>query len=132
GAELVRTALTQAAGDHTMVLVEHRVEESLPLVDRVVVLQPGGGVLADGAPGEIFARYGVWLADQGVWVPGQPVTPRRSAGPGGGPLLRANAVGYSHPGAGRPALSPLDFEIRAGEVVAVTGPNGSGKSTLAL
>jgi len=132
GARLVRTAITQAAGDTTLVLVEHRIEESLPLVNRVVVLQPGGGVLADGTPDEVFTRHGMWLADQGVWVHNQPVTPRRSAAPGGEPLLRAVSAGYTHPGANRPALSALDIEIRASEVLAVTGPNGSGKSTLAL
>jgi energy-coupling factor transport system ATP-binding protein len=132
GARLVREALRRAAGDATIVLVEHRVDESLALVDRVVVLQPGGAVMADGTPSEVFGAHGVGLADQGVWVPGQPVTPRRSTAPAGETLLRAVAAGYTHAGADHSALSPMDCEVHAAEVLAVTGPNGSGKSTLAL
>jgi energy-coupling factor transporter ATP-binding protein EcfA2 len=42
GAALVRTALADALPpDTTLILVEHRVAEALPLVDRVVVLEPG-------------------------------------------------------------------------------------------
>jgi ATP-binding cassette subfamily B protein len=37
---------------------------------------------------------------------------------------------YRYPGADQDTLRGLDFEVRAGEVVAVVGENGSGKSTL--
>src|SRR3954471_8907848 len=51
GAALVREAIARAqdAGT-TLILIEHRVTEALPLVDRVVVLEPGGGIRADGSP----------------------------------------------------------------------------------
>jgi energy-coupling factor transport system ATP-binding protein len=42
GAALVR-AVVERVRDTTLLLVEHRVAEALPLVDRVVVLEPGGG-----------------------------------------------------------------------------------------
>ncbi|MBO4210968.1 ATP-binding cassette domain-containing protein, partial [Micromonospora echinofusca] len=59
GAALVRQAVTTALSpDTTLILVEHRVTEALPLVDRVVVLQPGGGVRADGPPEQVFAAHG--------------------------------------------------------------------------
>jgi energy-coupling factor transport system ATP-binding protein len=124
GAALIRGAL--ASLDVTMVLVEHRVTEALPLIDRVVVLEPGGGVAADGPPGEVFARRGDRLAEAGVWVPGHPVTPRRAGTPAGDLLLRARGAGVT----GR--LRPTDLDVYAGEALAVTGPNGAGKSTLAL
>ncbi|MFB6394076.1 ABC transporter ATP-binding protein [Polymorphospora lycopeni] len=127
GAALVRDALDRAVGrDTTMILVEHRVADALPLVDRVVVLAPAGGVTADGAPDQIFASHGDTLADGGVWVPGRQVPARRATTAPGDVLLTAGAAGLP------PRLAPTDLAVRAGEAVAVLGPNGAGKSTLAL
>ncbi|HEX6967538.1 MAG TPA: ABC transporter ATP-binding protein [Micromonosporaceae bacterium] len=127
GAALVRAAI-RAAGDcdTTLILVEHRVAEALPLVDRVVVLEPGGGVRADGPPERVFTEHGAALAAAGVWVPGHPVPPRHAAGPPGELLLAAEAAGLA------PRLDPTDLSVREGEALAVLGPNGAGKSTLAL
>ena len=74
----------------TLVLVEHRVDESLPLVDRVVVLAAGSGVVADGHPGAVFREHGTALADAGVWVPDHPpaAPPRRSRPRAGDPRHR--------------------------------------------
>jgi energy-coupling factor transport system ATP-binding protein len=126
GATLIREAIAAAAGpDATIILVEHRVAESLPLVDRVVVLEPGGGVRADGTPVEIFGLVGDRLAAEGVWVPGRPIGPRKAAAPPADVVVRAEDVAVT----GR--LAPVDLAVRCGEALAVTGPNGAGKSTLA-
>ncbi|SCF45247.1 energy-coupling factor transport system ATP-binding protein [Micromonospora mirobrigensis] len=127
GAAQVRRAVAEALdADTTLILVEHRVTEALPLVDRVVVVEPGGGVRADGTPEAVFAAHGDVLAAEGVWVPGHPVPPRRAAGPAGDLLITADRLGLP------PRLAPTDLSVRAGEALAVLGPNGAGKSTLAL
>ena len=126
GAALIRDALHRTLDpDTALIVVEHRVAEVLPLVGRVVVLEPGGGVLADGPPDRVFAEHGAALAEAGIWVPGHPVAPRRAAHPAGDELLRAARVAV--PG----RLAPTDLTVRAGRVHAVLGPNGAGKSTLA-
>ena len=101
GATAIREVLLQVLGrlGLTMVLVEHRVGEALPLVDRVVVIEAGGGVVADGRPTQVFAEHGDRLADAGVWVPDRrlPAPPQR---PRASPetLLLAEQAGYTYPG----------------------------------
>ncbi|HEX6233660.1 MAG TPA: ATP-binding cassette domain-containing protein [Jiangellaceae bacterium] len=119
----------------TLLMVEHHVEPALTLVDRVVVLEPGGGIVDDGSPDAVFGRRGAGLAEAGVWVPRPwgppPPAPRRGPATGPGVLDgRALSVRYL-PGA-VPALRDADITVHRGEAIAVTGPNGSGKSTLAL
>jgi energy-coupling factor transport system ATP-binding protein len=118
GAALVREVLAGLTGT-TMVIVEHRVAELVPILDRVIVLEPGGGIRADGPPDRVFAEHGERLAADGVWVPGHPVPPRPPSAEAGEVLLRTE--GY-----------PYDTQVRAAEALAVTGPNGAGKTTLAL
>ena len=134
GAALVRDAVARVldATGATMLLVEHRVDEVLHLVDRVVVVEPGGGVVADGPPQRVFAERGDALHRRGVWVPGRPpVVPRRAARPPGPVLLEADAAQVRVGDRLVPAPSPR-LALRAGEATALHGANGTGKSTLAL
>jgi len=132
---LVRDAIRRvvASGGLTMLLVEHRVGDAMDLVDRVVVLEAGGGVIADGAPDEVFASRGDELAAAGIWVPNHPL-PKPSLQPRPDPagVLAAHQVGYGFPGERNLAVGPIDVEVRSFEALAIIGPNGSGKSTLAL
>jgi len=138
GAALLReqVATVLAATGATCVLVEHRVAPWVGLVDRVVVVAAGGGVVADGPPAEVLGRRGAELAAGGVWVPGHlPVVgrpPRRPAPAAAEPLLAADGVAVRRPGLVPPAVRDVDLVLHAGRATCVVGPNGSGKSSLAL
>lgn len=134
GVAEVRDAVMHALDDRgaTLVVVEHRVEVWLPVVDRVIVISDGA-VVADGAPGTVLAEGGRALAREGVWVPGiPPARPAPPASPeGGGMLLSARGLAVARV-RGREVAAGLDVAVHAGRALAVTGPNGAGKSTLGL
>ncbi|SEN22186.1 ABC transporter ATP-binding protein [Cryobacterium luteum] len=121
----------------TLVVIEHRVEVWQDVVDRVIVLDPAGGVLADGATDEILASHGERLAQAGVWVPALPPRfPARHPIGSGQTLLRAEGLAVGRVPFGRRAASVvaagITLSVAAGTATVVTGPNGAGKSTLAL
>ena len=135
GAEKLRGVLgrTLEARRATLVLVEHRVRDWLPLIDRVVVIAAGGGVVADGPPARVLAGA-TPAPEAGAWSPGfspsrRPPMPARSPGKA---LVLAERASFRYPAAPSDAVGPVDLELRAAEALAITGPNGSGKSTLAL
>ena len=134
GVDEVRDAVGRLVSDRstTLVVVEHRIATWLPIVDRVVVLAAGGGVVADGPPEQVFSVHGDELAALGAWVPGighglvPRVTPTSS-----GAVLSAHdlTIGYE---ADRPVRTLAALDIPEGLSTTFTGANGSGKTTLAL
>ncbi|MBS1907874.1 MAG: ABC transporter ATP-binding protein [Actinobacteria bacterium] len=72
----------------TLVVIEHRIDTWIDLVDRVIVLGTEDDttvVIADGDPRAVLAERGNELAAMGVWVPGVDVAARARA------LVRAAA-----------------------------------------
>ncbi|WP_414684382.1 ABC transporter ATP-binding protein [Microbacterium sp.] len=135
--DAVRRALEETGA--TLVVVEHRLDVWLPLVDRVLVLGAPGpdaggasGIVADGTPDAVLRVRGAELAAGGVWVPGiPPAFPAPPAHPPGETLLTAESVVVSRV-RGTAVAGPLHLAVRAGEALGIVGPNGSGKSTLGL
>ena len=56
-------------GQHTLVIIEHRLDEVMPLIDDVVVLSQSGEMVVHGTPRQVLADWGNWLQSAGVWVP---------------------------------------------------------------
>ena len=134
GARAIRGVLARIAErrDVTMVVVEHRLADVLPLIDRVVVIEAGGGVVADGTPDTVFADEGARLKELGVWVPGTPPSAPARREPPVGEAIVARDLSYLYPRGEAPALEGVTAAVRRGSALAITGPNGSGKSTLAM
>ncbi|THJ68497.1 ATP-binding cassette domain-containing protein [Arthrobacter echini] len=134
----VRDAVVRVLGrtGATLVVVEHRVAVWADVVDRVIVLDAGGGVLADGPPGTVLVQDSTRsrLAGAGVWIPGwRPAVggamPSSAPGPA---LLSARGLTVARTRRGPAAVESLEIEVGAGEALGITGPNGAGKSTAAL
>jgi energy-coupling factor transporter ATP-binding protein EcfA2 len=128
--DAVREVLDRSGA--TAIIVEHRVEAWLGVVDRIVVLGRDGRVVADGEPARVLAEQGESLAASGVWVPGRELSVQRLAGRASTPLLLTTGSLRVARVPGVPLGDVVDAELAAGDVLAITGPNGSGKTTLAL
>jgi energy-coupling factor transport system ATP-binding protein len=147
GVAEVRDAVARVAQNTgaTLVVVEHRIDGWIDLVDRVVVLGESGGVLADGVPAEVFRQRSAELAAAGVWLPSAAAS-WPSEGGGSGTRNRTVAAATEKTGeselvrtqglaVGRPRgpkIPVRDLGIEAGSTTALVGPNGAGKSTVAL
>lgn len=114
-----------------VVLVAHKLDEVLAVADRVTVLRDGQTVLET-------PRAGLEARDLAIAMVGSAPAP---LGPGSGGAIRVGAgprsvvarmVGVSVGGAGlRQALTDVDLEVAAGEIVGVAGVEGNGQRELA-
>jgi len=142
----------------TLFLVEHSLEETLPFVERLIVLD-GGRLVRDGpvdqvlAAGDIpgvFTRPPIVRLAEAVRLDPLPLTPqdfyarlqhqytlgryiedgtKDAVRPDGPPVIEFHDVHFSYNGQSA-ALDGVDLQIGQGELVAILGRNGSGKTTL--
>lgn len=115
-----------------MIVVEHQLGRWMDQVDRLLVLDGTGKVVADGDPLEVLARHGDVLEEMGLWLPGQdsglePLSAEQEVRPN--PVLELSALrtGWR----GHSISPPLQAVAPQGSTVLV-GANGVGKTTLAL
>ena len=147
--------------ERSLLIIEHRLDEVLPFIDRVAVLDRNGALALTGTPREVFVDQMDRLVALGVWIPQLrrlaallgsdtlPADPRAAAAvivqrwpattsaparvaAAGEAVMRAASVGYRYPGAPRSAVDGVTLTIGGGELVAIVGANGAGKSTLGL
>ena len=120
----------------TLIVVEHRVAVWADVVDRVIVLGAGGGILADGPPADVLAEPDTRsvLAEAGVWLPGwhPPVPGPAAVSTPGRELLSAGNLSVARTKRGPAVLEGVELHLREGAALSIVGANGSGKSTLAL
>lgn len=136
GTDQVISTLRDICADRsaTVILVEHKISAALPLVDRIVVIDPDGGILADGRADEVLREQGPYLAARGVWIDDSiPYLPAAKAkGTQSDPLLIAQAPQRRYRGSDLLLPAATDMTLSTGSISALVGPNGVGKSTLAL
>jgi energy-coupling factor transporter ATP-binding protein EcfA2/energy-coupling factor transporter transmembrane protein EcfT len=86
----------------TMLLVEHRFDNWLNLVNRILVLNAHGELIFDGEPEAVIRDHAEQLQDLGIWLPGLPA----------------------------PRPDQLDLGHKPGGALTVlTGKSGAGKTT---
>lgn len=53
----------------TVVLIEHRIDLALPMVDRILIFNRRGKIIAHGEPRSVFGKDTSRLEKEGIWLP---------------------------------------------------------------
>lgn len=142
GAAAVRTGAT-------LVVAAHRLSPWISHVDRIIVMDASGRIIADGPTAQVLNRHTEALLAAGIWVPGRPdPTPQAIGIAWDAPaverravIARAESVTVRHndadlvaeglPGLRREvtAIRDGDLDLLSGQCVALVGPTGAGGSS---
>jgi energy-coupling factor transporter ATP-binding protein EcfA2 len=68
-AKRLHDLLMQKDGQHSILIVDHRLDGLIESVDRVVVLGPDGSVVSEGEPRTLFREKRALLNALGIWCP---------------------------------------------------------------
>jgi len=119
-AQLFETLRRLAVEGRTVLFVSHKLEEVESLCHRVAVLRSGALAGAQVPP--------YTTAELVALMFGRPIVfPQREPAAPGRPVLELRALSAMDD---RLRLAPLDFDLRAGEVVGLAGLTGSGQRLL--
>lgn len=139
-----------------LLVIEHKLDHWLPMMDRCLVLNNEGRLSFDGAPRVCFSQHLQELKAQGVWLPKPLLLFERLGGKHPIPFTEEELLQLVYPEdisalplenmqnsnhvlmetvglwftkGQRNILQGIDTAIPVGSLTAVVGPNGAGKST---
>jgi energy-coupling factor transport system ATP-binding protein len=121
--------------DKTTIIVEHKIDQIIDFVDRVIIFTNDGEILADGDVSYIFSNYKEELKRYGIWYPGAWEDFKREKNQSAFTLINDNMLHLENFQGYRKKEVMISLEkafVYSGEWIAVTGENGAGKSTLLL
>ncbi|MCI2773361.1 ABC transporter ATP-binding protein [Staphylococcus petrasii] len=117
--------------DQTVLIVEHKVEHIWEYVDRVILMNYEGEIIADNTPDYILQNCETLLSEYGVWHPHawehapepKPLSPNKNE------ILLNFRNGEIIRGKNE-LFSVDDLSVHPGEWITITGKNGAGKTSL--
>lgn len=136
--------------EHTLVLVEHKLDGLMDWIDRVILFSSEGRIIDEGSPLPVFKRNETAITRYGIWKPRlwpaswesivkgehtkrveqwKPV-PTSLPSTKKEPLLTCSQVSLRYGKEEQPVWRDLDLKVYPGEWIALLGPNGAGKSSL--
>ncbi|NOU69901.1 ATP-binding cassette domain-containing protein [Paenibacillus sp. LMG 31458] len=135
GTEQVWETIRRISAEKTLVIVEHKISGILGFIDRLIVMSPDGGLLADGPPQEVFEAYKQQMIEYGIWYPGvwddnelelKTTSVLQTAAP---VMTLRDFEGLR---GGQIKTSVDNLSVYPGDWITVVGANGAGKSSLLL
>ena len=135
GTSEVWKTIKQLNAKQTMIIVEHKIDEVIHFVDRIVLFDSEGKIIADADPESVFSFYKPKLKEYGIWYPGVWTDHKQDENlpapyEKGQQLMSISQLqGYRGKSS---KIEVSDVTAYEGEWIAVTGKNGAGKSSFLL
>ncbi|MGY3718389.1 ABC transporter ATP-binding protein [Sutcliffiella cohnii] len=133
GTKEVWDTIKRVGEEKTVIIVEHKLNYLLDWVERVVVFDDKGTIIADGATLEVFSQYKEKLKEYGIWYPGvweeviDPTNLNQNPEKGESIISLHDFQGFR----GKECkISVEDVTFHKGQWTTIIGKNGAGKSTL--
>lgn len=135
GTKEIWDLLKEVGKDKTVIIVEHKIDHVLEFIERIVLLNDDGQIIADGPRDTILSLYKNEMREHGIWFPGvwdeyiQKYAPTREhLFTDGLPLL--DVQGFSGFRNKEEKIKVEELKVHSGEWIVIRGENGAGKSTL--
>ena len=62
-------ARLKATGRYTMIIIEHKLDDLMHMIDRVIALTSEGRILVEGNPADVFSGQTEKMMAHGIWMP---------------------------------------------------------------
>ncbi|MFF2498645.1 ABC transporter ATP-binding protein [Peribacillus sp. NPDC058075] len=135
GTKEIWELLKEVGRDKTVIIVEHKIDHVLEFIERIVLFNGDGQIIADGPRDTILSLYKNEMKEHGIWFPGvwdeylQKYAPIREHPFIDGSLLM-DVQGFSGFRNKEEKIKVDELMVHSGEWIVVRGENGAGKSTL--
>lgn len=135
GTKDIWDTIKQVGNEKTVIIVEHKIDHVIDFVDRIILFNSNGEIIADGPKDDIFISYKKEMKEHGIWYPGvwddyvnertnEIVVPKQYKDK----VIRLEEFkGYRKK---EEQIHVAKATVKAGEWIVILGENGAGKSTL--
>ncbi|RIP35682.1 ABC transporter ATP-binding protein [Staphylococcus gallinarum] len=125
--------IKQVWNDKTVIIVEHKVEHIWQHIDRVILFNYDGEIIADATPESILKDYETLLTEYGVWHPHAWNHAPKALSNASQHSTMQNEIYFKDitiQRGKRRLMQIPELSIKSGEWITITGRNGTGKTTL--
>ncbi|MFJ7682186.1 ABC transporter ATP-binding protein [Peribacillus butanolivorans] len=136
GTKEIWDVLKEIGKDKTVIIVEHKIDHVLEFIERIVLFNDNGQIIADGPKDIILSLYKNKMKEHGIWFPGvwdeyiydhAPIREQREFNDGGPIMQMQGFRGFRKK---EEKIMVEELQIHSGEWIVIRGENGAGKSTL--